>query len=62
MPASRGEVRGIYQRIRRDLKWFAVVSVVGNQTLSHVDIPTYAGVTGAAIALALASVKLFLAR
>jgi hypothetical protein len=48
-PVTRTELRSFARNIRSDLKWLAFVSIVGNQTLNHITLPTAAGVTGAII-------------
>jgi hypothetical protein len=55
-------VRSLARDIRNDIRWYAVVTVVGGQTLSHVQLPPVAGFVGGAAVVTLGVLKLFISR
>lgn len=61
-PVTRGEVRRLSKEIRNDLKWTAMIVLVGNQALAHVELPPTAGFVGAGVAAALYGAKILFAR
>ena len=61
-PVTRGEMRQIVRDIRSDLKWAVAIVVVGGQTLSHIELPSIAGLIGGAAVVGLGLIKLAAAR
>lgn len=65
-PVTRGELRKLAVAFRQDLKWFAVATVIANQTLNHIQVPPITAYVGGAVAAVTAMVvfalKMVLAR
>jgi hypothetical protein len=61
-PVTRGEMRQIVRDVRNDLRWAVVITVVGTQALSHVELPPVAGFIGGAAVIGLGIIKLAVAR
>mgnify|MGYP000940187079 CR=1 FL=1 len=61
-PVTRGEMRRLHKGLRNDIKWSAALLLVGNQTLSHVELPPVAGFVGGGLFVSLAVAKLFVAK
>jgi len=61
-PVTRGEIRHLSRAIRNDLKWTAMIVLVGNQALSHIELPPIAGFLGAAAAATLYAAKILFVR
>jgi hypothetical protein len=64
LPVTRGEMRRFSSDIRKDLKWFALVTIVGGQVLSHahVVLPPVAGFVGAVGVVVVGLIKLSVVR
>lgn len=58
-PVTRGDLRRIVTQLEGKLWRLGLLTVVGNQALNHVDLPTYLGFAGAGGVIAIFAVKAF---
>jgi len=59
---TRLEIRKLARSIRNDIKWYAVVTVIGGQTLNHIQLPPVAGFVGGAAVVSFGMLKLIISR
>ena len=59
---TRGQMRQIIRDVRNDLRWTVAITIVANQTLSHVELPPAIGFIGGIGVIALGAIKLAVAR
>lgn len=61
-PVTRGQMRQIVRDVRSDLRWAVGVTIVANQSLNHITLPTLAGYVGGILVFGLGAIKLLVAR
>ena len=61
-PVTRGQMRMIVSDLRKDLRWAVAVTIVANQTISHVELPHPVGFISGGVVILIGAAKLAIAR